>query len=65
MFTSQYPDSKLDGQALVLNVEGKWHDLTGVREHVANLTNQVRSIALVMKAVTLGSLSRQIGVDLQ
>jgi len=49
---------------LVLDVEGTWRELTGVvNKLAANLTNQVRSIALVTKAVALGDLSKQIEVD--
>jgi osomolarity two-component system sensor histidine kinase NIK1 len=55
---------KLGGQALVLDVEGTWRELTGVVNNLAaNLTSQVRSIAKVTKAVALGDLSKQIEVD--
>ncbi|KAH9946794.1 hypothetical protein B0H21DRAFT_693032 [Amylocystis lapponica] len=55
---------KLGGQALVLDVEGTWRELTGVvNKLAANLTNQVRSIAKVTKAVALGDLSKLIEVD--
>jgi osomolarity two-component system sensor histidine kinase NIK1 len=55
---------KLGGQALVLDVEGTWRELTGVvNKLAANLTSQVRSIAKVTKAVALGDLSKQIEVD--
>jgi osomolarity two-component system, sensor histidine kinase NIK1 len=55
---------KLGGQALVLDVEGTWRELTGVvNKLAANLTNQVRNIARVTKAVALGDLSKQIDVD--
>ena len=54
----------MGGQALVLDVEGTWRELTGVvNKLAANLTNQVRSIAKVTKAVALGDLSKQIEVD--
>ncbi|KAH6905754.1 hypothetical protein BKA70DRAFT_1291834 [Coprinopsis sp. MPI-PUGE-AT-0042] len=57
-------EGKLGGQALVLDVEGTWRELTGVvNKLAANLTNQVRSIAKVTKAVVLGDLSKQIEVD--
>ena len=47
-----------------MDVEGTWRDLTGVvNKLAANLTNQVRSIAKVTKAVALGDLSKQIEVD--
>lgn len=56
--------SKLGGQALVLDVEGTWRELTNVVNNLAgNLTSQVRSIAMVTKAVALGDLSKQIDVD--
>ena len=56
--------SKLGGQALVLDVEGTWRELTGVvNKLAANLTNQVRNILRVTKAVALGDLSKQIDVD--
>ena len=48
----------------MLDVEGTWRELTGVvNKLAANLTNQVRSIAKVTKAVALGDLSKQIEVD--
>ncbi|KAH9058068.1 hypothetical protein EDB87DRAFT_1564499 [Lactarius vividus] len=57
-------EGKLGGQALVLDVEGTWRELTGVvNKLAANLTNQVRNIARVTKAVALGDLSKQIDVD--
>ncbi|KAN0129460.1 hypothetical protein V8E53_012642, partial [Lactarius tabidus] len=57
-------EGKLGGQALVLDVEGTWCELTGVvNKLAANLTNQVRNIARVTKAVALGDLSKQIDVD--
>ncbi|KAL4248978.1 histidine kinase [Abortiporus biennis] len=59
-------EGKLGGQALVLDVEGTWRELTGVVNSLAaNLTNQVRSIAKVTKAVAQGDLSKQIEVDAQ
>ncbi|GBE82499.1 hypothetical protein SCP_0408830 [Sparassis crispa] len=52
------------GRALVLDAEGTWRELMGViNKLAANLTNQVRSIAKVTKAVALGDLSKQIDVD--
>lgn len=57
---------KLGGQAFVLDVEGTWRELTAVVNNLAaNLTNQVRSIAKVTKAVAVGDLSQQIDVDAQ
>ncbi|CAO3643257.1 unnamed protein product [Cunninghamella echinulata] len=57
-------DGKLGGQAQVLNVAGTWMHLTdNVNIMAANLTNQVRSIAEVTKAVALGDLSKKIEVE--
>ena len=57
-------DGKLGGQAHVPNVAGTWHELTNnVNIMAANLTNQVRSIAEVTKAVALGDLSKKIEVE--
>ncbi|KAG1471993.1 hypothetical protein G6F56_001800 [Rhizopus delemar] len=57
-------EGKLGGQAVVPNVDGTWMDLTDNVNHMAtNLTNQVRSIAEVTKAVALGDLSKKIEVE--
>ncbi|CEJ02687.1 Putative Histidine kinase [Rhizopus microsporus] len=57
-------DGKLGGQAVVTNVDGTWKGLTdNVNQMAANLTNQVRSIAEVTKAVALGDLSKKIEVE--
>ncbi|KAG0736984.1 hypothetical protein G6F23_010619 [Rhizopus arrhizus] len=57
-------DGKLGGQARVPNVDGTWKDLTdNVNTMATNLTNQVRSIAEVTKAVALGDLSKKIEVE--
>ncbi|KAI8991742.1 hypothetical protein BDF20DRAFT_812919 [Mycotypha africana] len=57
-------EGKLGGQAVVPNVDGTWMDLTdNVNQMAANLTNQVRSIAEVTKAVALGDLSKKIEVE--
>ncbi|KAJ8661610.1 hypothetical protein O0I10_002416 [Lichtheimia ornata] len=57
-------DGKLGGQASVPNVDGTWMDLTdNVNQMAANLTDQVRSIAEVTKAVALGDLSKKIEVE--
>ncbi|MEU7903363.1 HAMP domain-containing protein [Actinoplanes sp. NPDC049118] len=57
-------EGRLGGQARVLNVGGTWKDLTdNVNVMASNLTNQVRSIALVATAVAQGDLSRQITVE--
>jgi signal transduction histidine kinase/HAMP domain-containing protein/CheY-like chemotaxis protein len=57
-------EGKLGGQALVPGVAGTWKDLTdNVNMLAANLTNQVRSIALVTTAVANGDLSKTITVE--
>src|SRR6185437_8875663 len=55
---------KLGGQAQVSGVSGTWKDLTeNVNVLAGNLTNQVRNIALVTKAVASGDLSKKITVE--
>ncbi|CEG64589.1 Putative Nonidentical kinase-1 (Fragment) [Rhizopus microsporus] len=57
-------EGKLGGQAFVPNVGGTWKGLTdNVNIMAANLTDQVRSIAEVTKAVALGDLSKKIEVE--
>ncbi|GAC1476943.1 MAG: HAMP domain-containing protein [Gemmatimonadaceae bacterium] len=57
-------DGVLGGQANVQGVSGTWKDLTdNVNGLAANLTNQVRNIALVTTAVANGDLSQKITVD--
>ena len=57
-------EGKLGGQADVKGVSGTWKDLTdNVNGLAANLTNQVRNIALVTTAVARGDLSQKITVD--
>ncbi|KAI7875516.1 hypothetical protein K492DRAFT_213945 [Lichtheimia hyalospora FSU 10163] len=57
-------EGKLGGQAVVKGVAGTWWELTNnVNIMAANLTNQVRSIAEVTKAVALGDLSKKIEVE--
>ncbi|KXN88384.1 Hybrid signal transduction histidine kinase J [Leucoagaricus sp. SymC.cos] len=56
----------LGGQARVEGVKGTWADLTrNVNKMASNLTDQVRSISEVTKAVALGDLSKQVNVDVQ
>ncbi|KAH3673383.1 hypothetical protein WICPIJ_009835 [Wickerhamomyces pijperi] len=56
----------LGGQAVVNGVDGAWKDLTNnVNAMATNLTNQVRSIAHVTKAVANGDLSQKIHVEAQ
>ncbi|MGH9003288.1 MAG: HAMP domain-containing protein, partial [Acidimicrobiia bacterium] len=57
-------EGRLGGQARVRNVSGTWRDLTdNVNQMAANLTDQVRNIALVTTAVANGDLSQKITVD--
>lgn len=54
----------LGGQARVEGVQGTWADLTrNVNKMALNLTNQVRSISEVTKAVAQGNLSKFVEVD--
>ena len=54
----------LGGQAVVRDVSGIWKELTdNVNSMASNLTNQVRNIAEVARAVAAGDLSRKITVD--
>ena len=56
----------LGGQANVPGVAGTWKDLTeNVNFMAANLTGQVRNIAVVTTAVANGDLSRKITVDVR
>jgi len=59
-------EGMLGGQASVEGVSGTWKDLTdNVNFMAANLTNQVRNIALVTTAVANGDLSQKITVDVR
>ncbi|MBA3708301.1 MAG: HAMP domain-containing protein, partial [Planctomycetes bacterium] len=59
-------EGKLGGQADVRGVAGTWKDLTdNVNFMASNLTNQVRNIADVTKAVANGDLSKKITVDVK
>ncbi len=59
-------DGKLGGQAKVEGVSGTWKDLTdSVNSMAGNLTDQVRNIADVTKAVAKGDLSKKITVDVK
>ncbi|KAF9027257.1 hypothetical protein BDZ89DRAFT_1067080 [Hymenopellis radicata] len=56
----------LGGQAKVEGVKGTWADLTlNVNKMAANLTDQVRSISKVTKAVATGDLAKTVDVDVQ
>ncbi|KAF7356399.1 hypothetical protein MVEN_00972500 [Mycena venus] len=57
-------EGKLSGQAEVEGVQGTWKDLTNnVNKMASNLTNQVCSLSLVMKAVMHRDLEKTIDVD--
>ena len=57
-------EGTLGGQAQVRGVAGTWKDLTeSVNTLAANLTSQVRNIALVTTAVANGELLRKITVE--
>jgi HAMP domain-containing protein/signal transduction histidine kinase/CheY-like chemotaxis protein len=57
-------EGKLGGQAVVTGVAGTWKDLTeSVNYMASNLTNQVRNVANVTKAVAEGDLTTRISVD--
>ncbi|MFH2120198.1 MAG: ATP-binding protein [Pseudomonadota bacterium] len=57
-------EGKLGGQAQVVGVAGIWNDLTvNVNLMAANLTNQVRAIAVISTAVVNGDMSKKITVD--
>jgi HAMP domain-containing protein/signal transduction histidine kinase/CheY-like chemotaxis protein len=57
-------EGKLGGQADVQDVAGTWKNLTdNVNTMAANLTEQVRGIALVVTAVANGDLRRKLVVE--
>ena len=57
-------EGRLGGQAAVPGVAGTWRDLTdSVNSMANNLTDQVRSIALVSTAVARGDLSQKISIE--
>jgi HAMP domain-containing protein/signal transduction histidine kinase/CheY-like chemotaxis protein len=59
-------EGNLGGQADVKGVAGTWKDLTdSVNSMAGNLTDQVRNIANVTKAVAAGNLSKKITVDVR
>lgn len=54
-------EGKLGSQAVVEGAAGTWKELIdNINQMSVNLTNQLRSIALVMQAVAQGNLSNQI-----
>ena len=57
---------KLGGMAEVPGVEGVWRELTyNVNQMCSNLTNQVRSIAIVTTAVAQGDLTQKVGIQVR
>ena len=59
-------EGRLGGQADVKGVSGTWKDLTdNVNVLAGNLTNQVRSIALITTAVANGDLSQKVTLDVR
>ncbi|KAK0462455.1 uncharacterized protein EV420DRAFT_1524924 [Desarmillaria tabescens] len=59
-------EGRLGGQAIVPGVFGTWKALTdNVNLMAMNLTNQVRSIAKVTKAVANGDLSKRVEIDVK
>jgi osomolarity two-component system, sensor histidine kinase NIK1 len=59
-------EGRLGGQAKIDGVEGTWKELTdNVNTMADRLTDQVRSIANVTTAISVGDLSQQIEVDAQ
>ncbi len=56
----------LGGQAIVKDVGGTWKDLTdNVNMMASKITNQVRDIAVVAKAVAQGDLSKKVKANAQ
>lgn len=57
-------EGMLGGQATIIGVDGTWKDLTeNVNLMASNLTDQLRGIAAVCKAVAQGDLSKKIEVE--
>src|SRR5215217_7428453 len=57
-------DGELGGQADVADVSGRWRDLTdSVNGMADNLTDQVRNIAQVTRAVAGGDLTQKVTVE--
>ncbi|KAI9835450.1 MAG: hypothetical protein M1819_002368 [Sarea resinae] len=57
-------EGRLGGQAQITGVDGTWKELTGnVNVMAKNLTDQVREIAEVTKAVAHGDLSHKIRIQ--
>ncbi|KAI9749930.1 MAG: hypothetical protein M4579_006682, partial [Chaenotheca gracillima] len=59
-------EGQLGGQAQIAGVDGTWKELTNnVNVMATNLTDQVREIASVTKAVALGDLSHKVHMPAQ
>jgi HAMP domain-containing protein len=59
-------EGKLGAQAKVAGVSGIWKELTdNVNTMADNLTNQVRDIAHVSKAVVRGDLTKKVKVEVK
>ncbi|MBX3205033.1 MAG: HAMP domain-containing protein, partial [Labilithrix sp.] len=59
-------DGELGGQANVPGARGTWRDLVDHTNQLAdNLTNQIRAMAEVARAITEGDLTRSITVEAQ
>lgn len=59
-------EGNLGGQAVVKDVGGTWKDLTdSVNAMAANITAQVRDIAMVSKAVARGDLTKTVTVEVK
>ena len=59
-------EGKLGGQAIVKDVAGTWKDLTdNVNTMATRLTDQMRDIAVVAKAVAQGDLSKKVKANAQ
>lgn len=57
-------EGMLGCQATIIGVDGTWKDLTdNVNLMASNLTDQLRAIAAVCKAVAQGDLSKKIEVE--
>ncbi|RCH88563.1 histidine kinase osmosensor, partial [Rhizopus stolonifer] len=57
-------EGKLGGQATIIGVDGTWKDLTdNVNLMASNLTDQLRSIAAVCKAVAQGDLMTRVAKE--
>ncbi|ORY00056.1 HAMP TYPE histidine kinase [Basidiobolus meristosporus CBS 931.73] len=59
-------EGKLGGQAVVQNAGGTWKNLTdSINMMTLNLTDQIRDIAYVNRAITAGDLSKKVTIDVK